>query len=414
MFFVSDLIGKAVVDADGRRIGKVHDVLASAHGTHPDSQISALVVRTGDRELTLSLADVLVLVGPAVVLAKAMQDVSAHDAGDALWLARDVLDKEIVDTDGARVVRVNDIELARANGRITSVHIGGLAILRRLGLEGLAQRVARLAGRSITPSRVSWDDVDLLPGAPHARLRFSAKTADLPAADLAEIISDLSRVESTQVVESLDVETLAETLEEVEPDFQASLVQSLTDEKVADVLEEMAPDEAADLLAELPEERSQSLLDLMDSAEATEVRRLLTYAEDTVGGLMTTEVITVRPDLTVSQTMAHLRTTAQESENIYYIYVTDEQGRLLGVCSLQQIVLADPETLLSQIMHDRLVDIKPDDSQDDVAQLVAKYNLLAVPVVDDENRLLGIVTADDALDKVLPETWKRHVPRLFG
>jgi magnesium transporter len=214
-------------------------------------------------------------------------------------------------------------------------------------------------------------------------------------------------------VESLDVERLADTLEEVEPDFQASLVESLPDEKVADVLEEMAPDEAADLLAELPEDRSESLLKLMQRDEAEDVRKLLTYPEDSAGGLMTTDFVTVRPTLTAEQAIAVLRETARESETIYYVYVTDGENHLLGVCSLQSLVLAQPTTPIGEIMHERVVSFGPEDSQDELAQAVAKYNLLAVPVVDADNRLLGLVTADDAIDGIIPTAWKKRLPRLY-
>ena len=176
------------------------------------------------------------------------------------------------------------------------------------------------------PGIISWDDVELLPGDQPMRLKVPGdKIADLHPADLAEIISDLSRAESSKLLESLDVETVADTLEEVEPDFQASLVETMPDEKVADVLEEMAPDEAADLLAELPEERSEELLNLMEREEAEDVRKLLAYPEDSAGGIMTTEFVAVRPDLTAEQAIADLRETADEAETIFYVYVTDER-----------------------------------------------------------------------------------------
>jgi Mg2+ transporter MgtE len=269
-------------------------------------------------------------------------------------------------------------------------------------------------GRTPAMGRIPWDDVEFLPGAKllHGD-QSSAATDELPPADLAEIISDLNPVQSSQMVESLDVERLADTLEEVEPEFQASLVESLPDEKIADVLEEMAPDEAADLLAELPEDRSESLLKLMDSEEADDVRKLLSYPEDTAGGMMTTDFVTVPPTLNAEQAIDMLRKTARESETIYYVYVTDDDNHLLGVCSLQSLVLARPDALIGEIMHDRVVSFGLHDNQDDLAHAVAKYNILAVPIVDEENRLQGIVTADDAIDKIIPTAWKKRLPRLY-
>jgi magnesium transporter len=187
----------------------------------------------------------------------------------------------------------------------------------------------------------------------------------------------------------------------------------MPDEKVADVLEEMAPDEAADLLAQLPEDRSQELLSLMVREEAEDVRKLLAHPEDTAGRIMTTEFVAIGSDLTAEQAIAALREMADEAETSFYVYVTDSENHLLGVFSLRDLVCARPQTRVTEFMHRRVVSVKLLDSQDEVAQAVAKYNLLAVPVVDDEGRLQGIVTADDALDKIIPTSWKKRLPRLY-
>jgi len=212
---------------------------------------------------------------------------------------------------------------------------------------------------------------------------------------------------------TLDVKTLADTLEEVEPEFQASLVEAMPDEKVADVLDEMAPDEAADLLAELPQDRSRDLLELMEDEEAEDVRRLLTYPEESAGGIMTTDYVTVPERLTAGGAIAQLRESARETDTLTYVYITDSNGHLLGVVSLHELVLADPAAPLAEIMHRRVVSVGVLDSQEEVAQAVSKYNLVAIPVVDTEQRIQGIVTADDALDKVIPTAWKKRLPRLY-
>lgn len=175
----------------------------------------------------------------------------------------------------------------------------------------------------------------------------------------------------------------------------------------------MSPDAAADLLAELPDERSEELLNLMEDDEAQDVRELLTYPVDSAGGLMTTEYVAVQPDLTAEQAMEVLRESAHEAETIFYVYVTDKEEHLLGVFSLQNLVLTKPQTLVKDFMHHRIVTVDLTDSQDDVAQIVAKYNLLAVPVVDAQHCMHGIVTADDALDKIIPTAWKKRIPKLY-
>jgi magnesium transporter len=199
----------------------------------------------------------------------------------------------------------------------------------------------------------------------------------------------------------------------VEPEYQASLVEGMPDERVADVLEEMEPDEAADLLAELPKERSQDLLELMEEDEAEDVRKLLAYPEDTAGGIMTTEYAVVRPEHTAGQAIQVLRETGNEAETIFYVYVTDAEEHLMGVFSLSALIFANPDKPVQEFMHKRVISVNLIDEQNDVAQVISKYDLLAVPVVDEQNCLHGIVTADDALDKIIPTAWKKRLPRFY-
>jgi magnesium transporter len=246
------------------------------------------------------------------------------------------------------------------------------------------------------------------------RLRVPAeKLAELHPADVAEIISDLNRLESGQVLEAMNVEQLADTLEEVETEFQASLVEDMSDEKVADVLEEMEPDEAADLLAELPEKRSRELLALMDTEEAADVRLLLTYPEDSAGGIMTTQFAWVEPELTAEQALSFLREHAAEAETLFYVYVVDQEKHLQGVFSLNNLIFAPPQARVTEFMETRVKTVHLLDKQDDVAQVVSTYDLIAAPVVDENNVIKGIVTADDALDKIIPTAWKKHLPRFY-
>lgn len=418
MPYVSELLGKPVADMDGVRIGHLDDLIATSRGEMPHPVIVAIVVKRSRGQLIVPLADVVVLVAPAIPLTKQTKDIEPYQPGERdLYLVRDVLDKQIIDTNGVRVVRVNDLELTRVNTDfyVANVDISGLGLMRRLGMARVAQRfVGRAQRKGSSTGTISWDEIELLSADQPMRLRVpSDHITELHPADLAEIISDLTRSESDKLLESLDVETVAETLEEVEPEFQAALVETMPDERVADVLEEMSPDAAADLLAELPEGRSADLLNLMEQDEAADVRKLLSYPVDTAGGLMTTEYIALRPGLTAEQAIAVLREEAADAETIYYVYITDEHNKLIGVFSLSDLVLAKPHTPITEFMHGRAVTVNVKDSQDDVAHAVSKYNLLAVPVVDDQNRMHGIVTADDALDKIIPTAWKKKIPRLF-
>ncbi|MGQ9684581.1 MAG: magnesium transporter MgtE N-terminal domain-containing protein [Anaerolineae bacterium] len=417
MAYLSELLGKAVVDIDGNNIGRLKDLVATVHCGVAHPQIVAIVVRRRSGDLFVPFQDVAVLVAPAIALKRRVDDIAPYEpAGNDFCLARDILDKQIIDTNGFRVVRVNDLDLARVNGHayIANVDIGGLGLLRRLGFGRLAHSLAMRSGHRKPSGVISWESVDLLPGDQTMRLKVPcSRLKDLNPADLAEIITDLSHAESSRLLESLDVKAVADTLEEVEPEFQASLVEGMPDERVADVLEEMAPDEAADLLEELPHERRQELLNLMEQDDAADVRKLLAYPEDSAGGIMNTEFVAIPPGHTAEQAIARIREQAHEAETIYYVYVTESDGRLLGVFSLRDLVLAQPQTPVADFMHRRVIAANLLDSQEDVAQLVAKYNLLAVPVIDENNRLHGIVTADDALDHIIPTAWKKRLPRLY-
>ncbi len=418
MAFISELTGRPVTDIDGAQIGVLKDLVARPIKgfTHP--VVNAIIVhgRAGDR--AISYSDLAALLSAAIPLKHAFKEIASYESQEEdIRLVADVLDKQILDTDGARVVRVNDIELVRVNGDVivSNVDIGVLGILRRIGMEKLGRWAARRLKSDLSAGAISWEFVEPLIHDQSMRLKVpSSKLADLHPSDIAEIISDLNRAEHGDLLHKLDLKQLADTLEEVEPDFQANLLEHFPDEKVADVLEEMSPDEATDLLAELPDERRQGLLKLMEADEAEEVRELLRYEEDTAGGLMTTEYVAVTPDMTAAQAIEHLRKVGEEAELVFYVYVVDKEEHLLGVFSLSDLILAQPDTAITRFMHQRVVNVELDTKQEEIAQIVAKYNLLAVPVVDAQNRLHGIVTADDALDKVLPTAWKKRLPHFFG
>ena len=328
MPYLSEMVGRPVTDTNGERIGRLEDLIAARRDVAPP-QIVALAIKRGSDLLLIPYEEAAALLAPAIPLLRPLQDIRLYEPSENdLYLARDILDKQIIDTDGVRVVRVNDLELARVNGHffVVNVDIGGLGLMRRLGLARPTEKVAGRLGRKLASNSIPWDAVELLPGNQPMRLKVpSDKISELHPADLAALLSDLSRADSSRLLDSLDMETLADTLEEVEPDFQASLVEDMSDERVADLLEEMAPDEAADLLAELGEDRSEDLLNLMEKDEAADVRRLLTYPENSVGGIMTTEYVAVRPDLTALQAMAFLRKVGAEAETINYVYVTDRR-----------------------------------------------------------------------------------------
>ena len=413
MAYLSEIIGRSVTDLDGVPVGKLSDVIVRPWAEFPHPLIEAVEIECKGGLRILPFAAVAALLSPVIPLKYRLDEVPAFDLKeDDVLLSRDVLDKQIIDTDGARVVRVNDVELVRVNGTIyvSNVDVSWVGIMRRLGLVGLAH----FLGGHLKTKGIAWDDVELMRRDQEMHLRVPAeKLHELHPADLAEIVRNLNKLESGQLLDKLDVQHLADTLEEVEPEFQAELVEHMPDEKVADLLEEMEPDEAADLLGDLPKDRKEDLLALMEKEDADVVRKLLTYPEDTAGGIMTTEFAAIRPDLAAAQAIEILRAMSDEVETMFYVYVTDEDNHLLGAFSLNNLIFASPGAMVKDFMSKRVITVNLADDQETVAQTVAKYDLLAVPVVDDQNCLHGIVTADDALDKVIPTAWKKRLPRFY-
>lgn len=417
MPFISQIIGRPVVDSEGEKLGQVDEVLAIEKPGIQHPVLVALVVSNKKEIFRYPFSEIAVLYAPVIPLSHRKEKLPIYKPnGEEIQLIQDVLDKQIIDTNGIRVVRVNDLELVRVNGDyyVTNVDIGPMGIIRRIGMGKLGKNIVDLFDKNPRKSFISWDNVELLVHDQLMRLKVPAeKLHELHPADIAEIISDMSHTESGKLLDTLDIEHLADALEEVEPDFQATLVEGMSDEKVADVLEEMSPDEAADLLAELPQERSKDLLELMQAEEAKDVRMLLSYPEDSAGGMMTTDVACIRPGLTASKAIEVLRNSGSEAESLFYVYVTDEQDHLIGVFSLSDLILSKPNTPVKEFMHSKVVAANVLEKQDTLAQLVAKYNLLTIPIVDNENRLLGMVTADDALDKIIPTAWKKRLPRFY-
>jgi len=418
MAFISELTGKPVTDIDGIQIGVLKDLIARTHKEFNHPVVDAIVVQSKNEQSIIPFSEVLVLLATAISLKQNKGGFSKYiSQDDDIFLIEDVLDKQIIDTDGARVVRVNDIELIRVNGNmiVSNVDVGTSGIMRRLGMAKLARKIFPSIKKEPNQGCISWDFVELLRHDQSMRLKVPAgKLAELHPSDLADIISDLSHTETGEFLDNLNLKQLADTLEEIEPDYQASLIKDMSDEKVADLLEEMSPDEAADLLAELPSTRSENLLDMMEDDEAKDVRKLLLFHEESAGGLMTTDYVSIHPDLTAEQTIKKLREIGEEAELIYYVYVTDVENHLIGVFSLSDLIMAQPKIKVTEFMHKRVVSVNLKDEQDEIAQVVSKYNLLAVPVVDDQNIMHGIVTTDDALDKIIPTSWKKRLPRFFG
>ena len=417
MRFLSQCIGLPVRDPTGEPIGTIADLIVAIGDRYPP--VTGLVARTDRRQIFLPWTSVEALEDDGARLRVQTIDISKFSQRpDEILLRADLLDKQIVDIEGRKVIRVNDVRLDEVEGRlrVVAVDVGASGLVRRLGMEGPFRTIARGLRAAVPERYIDWEDVDPLDSTiasirlrvPHARL------AELHPADLADIIDQLTPRDRLGVLASLDDEALADVVEEMEPDTQVEVLEDLEPSRAADILEEMSPDDAADLVADLSDRSRDEILALMEHDEAEEVRDLLAFPEDSAGGLMTTEFVAVPATLTAAETIDRLRELEPDAETIYYVYVVDDDGCLVGVLSLRDLIVARPETRIEEVMIDEPVAVRALEPAESVAETIAHYNLLAVPVVDDEGRLVGIVTVDDAIDTVAPSSWRRRQPRVYA
>jgi CBS domain-containing protein len=412
--FISELVGRRATIND-LPIGKVTDfVVGKPDAVFPE--VDGLVIKTAQGLRFAPIETVADVDRNGTVALTIAPEEPAPPEQEELYLVADLLDKQIVDVDGRKVVRINDIEVANANGRLrvvaADVGIGGL--LRRLGLRSFGKRWLSRIG-NVPRSMIAWDSVAPIREVNPSQVRLSVKEnrlARMHPSELAEIIGELSAREAAAVVGQLDDETAADAFEHLDADTRKNLIEDIGTERAADIIEEMDADDAADLLAELPEEQQSELLAEMNAYTAGELRELVKYPEDTAGGMMTTDYVWIYPHRTTEATIRKIREIAPVSEFIYYLYVLDKSDHVLGVLSLRTLLLALPTAFIERIMDTDLVTVAADTPAVDVASTIAKYDLLAVPVVDDAGKMLGIVTVDDAIDAIMPADLAKKLPHL--
>ena len=409
MLYLSQIIGKPVVDATGEKIGSISDVAISTGEVFP--RITSLAF-TGPGKV------------PFMISWRKYVDEFDEDDGvklafeatgirfsylqpDEVLLARDLLNRQIVDTQGMKVVRVNDLKLSVSGSqiRLLGAEVGARGILRGLApwLETAVCAVAKALGKKIDEQIIAWNYMDLLDrDLSEVQLSVTHKRLDeLHPADVADILEQLDPQQRANVFKHLDDTRVGEAISEMEDEFQADVFDDLDDARAAKFLGQMDPDDAADIVRDLSYEKAETLLRLMGVEDAAEIRRLLGYKDGTAGGIMTTQYVSVKEDTTVGEAIEVIRELPEDFPSVHYLYVVDEYDKLSGVLSLRSLVLAHNSTLVSQIMYDDdLVTALPDEDEDEVAADISKYDLLALPVVDEHDRLLGIVTFDDALDVV--------------
>jgi magnesium transporter len=400
---LSELLGATVRDATGAVRGRVREI-AVAPQDHP-TRIAYLVVKTADGERTLAPSGII----SAGATVRASADVGQWErftpSDGLLLLKRDLLDQQIIDIHGRKVVRVNDVELESTpvNNHllidVVAVDVGARGAVRRLSKGIVPAFTLRALLERIPPRVIPWQFVDLLETDPARRVKLKIAYKGLSAlhpADIADIVEDLAPAEREAVFETIDEEVAAEALEEIDPDIQVSIVESLDKDRAADIVVEMDPDAAADLLGELTEAQSGEILSEMDPEDRREVTQLLEFGEHTAAGRMTTEYIAVSETAVVDDAIEALKAFEGSREALATIYLTGAGLKLVGAVPLVKIAISSPAIQLSELSESYIACAR-DTPEDEVAALFDKYNLITLAVVDEHGRIAGIITADDVI-----------------
>jgi flagellar motility protein MotE (MotC chaperone)/sporulation protein YlmC with PRC-barrel domain len=398
------LLGTPVTDGQGHLRGRLKDI---AVATGPDAgKVAGLVLKTRAGLCIVPSEDVMETPAGTLELRSSGALVPLKDEGNYIYLQQDLVDRQIIDIHGRKVVRVNDVDLewmgrgAAHLLRVAEVEVGLRGAFRRV-FKGLLPRATLEAiSRKLTAHGIPWEFVDVIEVDPARRVKLRIeyeRLSEMHPSDLADILEDLAPAEREVIFTSLDEEVAAEALEEVEPKLQKALLEKLDEEKIADIVEEMDPGAAADLLAELSEEQSDAILEEMEPEERQEVEDLLEFDEDSAAGCMTTDFVSQGMESTVGQAVEALRSFDGDPESVTMIYLLDEKKMLRGAISLARLVMALPETRLAVLAEPRVLSCPADTNQGDLAELFDKYNLHALPVVDAQGRMAGEVQADHVI-----------------
>ena len=402
LLFFTELLGLPVHDLRGRRIGRVKDA-AIVPLIHP-ARIDRILVGGGWAWLAVRY-DQIASIGLDGLHLSEEHLPQYHSDEYLLRINRDLLDQQIIDVNGRKVVRVNDVTFEiQKNGYdqlyVLEVDVGIRSIVRRLLQGALPPHFIRKLQRPIPPKSIRWEFCNIVEPDPQRRLRLNIdhdKLEQMHPADLADIMEELGAAEREAIFETIDSEVAAEALSEIDPKMQASILESLEPEKAADIVAEMAPDEAADVLSELEQSASEEILEEMEIAPESEVRELLEYKENTAGGLMNTEYVALHQNANAADAMAALRGNEDLLESLNVLFLIDEEGRLAGAVPLARLFIATGSTPLNELGVDTLIQASVSDKQDQITELFDKYNLLTLPVVNEEKKLAGVITADDII-----------------
>ncbi|MDR3594673.1 magnesium transporter MgtE N-terminal domain-containing protein [Clostridium sp.] len=401
-FFFSKILNKEIYNISGQIIGKLKDFIIDFSQENPT--VIYIQIRNGRKSFYVS-AEALdiskddkekynIKINSESLLIKLPNE-------EDIFLVRDFLDKQIVDINGRKVERVNDVRLGNINSKwqLVAVDIGTRGLLRRLGVEYPLIVLMETLRYKLRNKLIIWDNVQTLStGVNNLQLHMPAnKIETLHAADIADIIEDLDSKSRDILFHSLNNQKAAEVLEEIETDIQVNLIKSMSDEKASDILEIMPSDEIADILEEIEEDRAEKLLTHMDEESQDEIRELMEYEKETVGSIMSKDFLTFLPDVTVNDVLMWIKSNTPDEDESYYIYITNDKNNLIGVVSIFSLIMSNKNTKLYNIMTSRPKSLRDTDEIEDAIALMQKYNLVCIPVMDEDNNLVGVVSINDSI-----------------
>jgi magnesium transporter len=412
-FYLSQILGKKFISPDGNITGKILDFLIDLTPLNPSPnkpvrpKVIAVKVKVGIyvRVFDFSSLEVLREKGMTRIVCHEIEEISTAYLSNVMWLRESLLGRQIVDINGKKLEKVTDVRLVLipAGTYAIAVDVGIAGILRRFGMLNVVDSFLSLIRQDLPSKLILWDDIEAV-DLPDSKLWLSksnTKLTTLHPSDLADIIEDLDKTTRTYVFAALNEEQAADVLEEMEPEAQVQIIESLSVEKAADLLEKMPADEVADILDELEKEKAEELLNEMERESSTEVRELLEYDSNEVGSIMNTDFFTLSPDQSVQEALRVIREGKPEPIHINTLFVVDKNEKFLAAITLAELVIADPSKTLSSIINENGITVKDTDRIDTLAALVSKYNLMAVPVINGEEKLEGMVLVEDIVDDLL-------------
>ena len=409
-FYLSRILNKHVKNAHGNNVGIVKDIFIDTDNDTNTTEkpiVSAIKLKQNGQIKIFSFDTFSITKqkGKISITCHKLKELTEQELDEGIFLRSTILDRQIVDLNGRKLVRVNDVRLVQfpQGTLLVAVDVGTEGLLRRIGIVKPIKKLFEFFGKKLPSKFIHWEEVEAVDFS-NLNLKLAksySKLHMLHPSDLADIIEDLGKASSTEIFKSLDEERAADVLEELEPDKQVEIIESLSVEKAADVLEKMPADEAAFIIDELETDKAEVLLKEMQTDSSTGVRELLEYPNHSVGSIMNTEVLTFNKDLSIQEVIAALKEKKPEMEELYNLFVTDKNEKLIATFSMRDLLLALPNDKVKDVMKPAPIHLRDDQKMDEVAEMISKYNMLAIPVVDDENILQGMVVVDDVVDDLI-------------